>query len=368
MKIINSGVTYDIYPDDLKSFDQLPAEYYIVRFSMKSGFYLERYYEFRIPDSKIYGIHMEKVKKVMTSFRAFNRNLGVILSGDKGIGKSLFARLLGREAVQNSVPVIIVDRYISGIGSFIDKIDQEVLILFDEFDKTFAQKKDEEDPQAGMLSLFDGVSQGKKLFVVTCNELHGLNSFLVNRPGRFHYHFRFSYPSGADIREYLNDALKDEAKSEIDNVVDFSRRVSLNYDCLRAIAFELNLGLSFSDAIGDLNIINTEDEEYKAIVKFKDGSIYSNKRFRMDIFGDDDKCINIYTRLGKYAGEISFPVEMIKNNSMTGELYVDPDDVSIDYNTYDEDEDEIEKNKLVEKGILSVFIHRVAHKSLHYAV
>ena len=31
-------------------------------------------------------------------------------------------------------------------------------------------------------------------------------------------------------------------------------------------------------------------------------------------------------------------------------------------------EDEIEKNKLVEKGILSVFIHRVAHKSLHYAV
>ena len=69
MKIINSGVTYDIYPDDLKSFDQLPAEYYIVRFSMKSGFYLERYYEFCIPDSKIYGIHMEKVKKVMTSFR-----------------------------------------------------------------------------------------------------------------------------------------------------------------------------------------------------------------------------------------------------------------------------------------------------------
>ena len=143
MKVISTGSKFDIYPDDLKSFDRLPANYYVVRFHPKKGFYLEKYTEFQMTESKIYGIHLEKVHKVLKLFDAFNRNLGVILSGDKGIGKSLFARLLGREAVNNGMPVIIVEGFIEGIGSFIDSIDQEVLVLFDEFDKTFACSRDD---------------------------------------------------------------------------------------------------------------------------------------------------------------------------------------------------------------------------------
>lgn len=94
MKIISTGIKYNVYPDDLKSYDRLPADYYVVRFSLNAGFFLEKYSEFQMTESKIYGVHLEKVKKVLASFKMFNRNLGVILSGDKGIGKSLFARLL----------------------------------------------------------------------------------------------------------------------------------------------------------------------------------------------------------------------------------------------------------------------------------
>ena len=57
--------------------------------------------------------------------------------------------------------------------------------------------------------------------------------------------------------------------------LDFSRRVALNFDCLRAIAFELNLGQTFSEAISDLNIINIEREAYKVIAHFADGSAMS---------------------------------------------------------------------------------------------
>ena len=46
MKVISTGSQFDIYPDDLQSYDRLPADYYMVRFSNKSGFSLERYYEF----------------------------------------------------------------------------------------------------------------------------------------------------------------------------------------------------------------------------------------------------------------------------------------------------------------------------------
>lgn len=123
----------------------------------------------------------EKAEKVLRSFKVFQRNLGVILSGDKGIGKSLFARLLSAKAVEAGYPVIIVDQAFPGIASYIESIEQEVVFLFDEFDKTFGSNHDS-DPQSTFLSLFDGTSQGKKLFIITCNSLHGLNDYMVNRP------------------------------------------------------------------------------------------------------------------------------------------------------------------------------------------
>lgn len=161
MKVISTGIEFDIYPDDLKSYDSLPAGYYTIKFSSDKGFWLEKYPEFAITDAKIYGVHPYKVDKVMSAFHVFERNLGVILSGDKGIGKSLFASLLGRKAVENGIPVIIVDKYIANIGAYIDEIDQEIMVLFDEFDKTFAQSEKDGDPQVSMLSLFDGVSPRK---------------------------------------------------------------------------------------------------------------------------------------------------------------------------------------------------------------
>jgi len=368
MKVISTGSKYDIYPDDLKSYDRLPADYYMVRFHPKKGFYLEKYSEFQMTESKIYGIHLEKVNKVLESFSVFNRNLGVILSGDKGIGKSLFARLLGRKAVDKGIPVIIVEGFIEGIGSFIDSIDQEVLVLFDEFDKTFARGREDVDPQASMLSLFDGVAQGKKLFVVTCNELRGLNGFLVNRPGRFHYHFRFEYPSAEDIRNYLRDKLIPDAHSEIEEVVNFSKRVALNFDCLRAIAFELNLGQNFATAISDLNIINVERERYRVTAKFADGSTLVNKDYYMDSFNEEDKNVYLYNRQGNYAGEITFPADAIKFNSLTGELYVDGSDISIDYDYDGDEEDKKSKKTLIARDIQQVIIHRVQASNLHYVV
>ena len=78
---------------------------------------------------------------------------------------------------------------------------------------------------------------GKKLFLITCNEIRKLNDYLINRPGRFHYHFRFDYPSYEEIRENLQDKLEEKYYGEIEGVVAFSRKVNFNYDCLRAIIF-----------------------------------------------------------------------------------------------------------------------------------
>ena len=290
MNVIKMGDKVQIYGDSLELLNSLPAKTYTISFSKMQGFFLSERADMEIAE-KVYGVHEAKCDKVLRSFTAFTRNLGVILSGNKGIGKSMMARMLAREAVKRGIPVLIADQYVPGIASFIDSIDQEVMILLDEFDKTFGASHGRDDspaPQTELLPLLDGVSSGKKLFVVTCNSLDNISSFMVNRPGRFHYHFRFGYPTAEEVEEYLRDKLHEEHYKEIEKVISFSKRVDLNFDCLRSIAFELNLGLGFEEAIQDLNILNVDREKYTLTVKASNGETFKATDVALDLFSPQD--------------------------------------------------------------------------------
>lgn len=310
MRIIRSGTKYSVYDNGIETYELRPTGTYTVEFDKSEGCFLVRRNNMAVTE-KTYGVHNHKLQKVMASFEGFSRSLGVILSGDKGIGKSLFAKKLCEAAVSIGYPVVIVDACLPGIARFIESIEQECVVLFDEFDKTFRSNRDNDD-QAALLSLFDGTSGGKKLFVVTCNELYGLNNYIVNRPGRFHYHFRFDYPAPEDIREYLTDKLAPEHHGQIDKVIEFSRKISLNYDCLRAISFELSTGASFADAIADLNIMTTEDEEYKVHLVLDNGKSFHNLRYSTNLYGYDGSMtfIRFYDDDGKYVGLV-YIIELI---------------------------------------------------------
>ena len=368
MKAIKIGTKVEIYNDTVTTYNELPARPYIVRFAKMTGFYLEEYSNIQVKEDKIYGEHMKKVQKVLHSYEKFDRNLGVILSGHKGIGKSMFARILSEAAVKNGIPIIVVDQYIPGISSYIETIDQNVMVLFDEFDKTFGDVKPaggEVEPQAALLGLFDGIAQGKKLFVITCNDIRKLNDFIINRPGRFHYHFRFDYLSADEIRTYLYDNLEAAHHKEIESVISFSRKVDLNYDCLRAIAFEINNGESFHNAIEDLNIINLAQDLYNLTVYFKNGAPMHIKNRNMDFFQNEEISVyfsedgfNEILKVGFWIADSAYD---IKNNCsvITGEK------LKI---TYDEECDE-ELVKRVKKLIVDhLEIRKVREKSLHYAV
>lgn len=337
MKIVSTGEQYDFYGDSLKVYDVLPAQTYQVIFSPREGFHLKKYSEVDTSEPKIYGPHVAKVEKVFNTYKSITRNLGVILSGSKGIGKTLFAKLLAQKALGEGYPLIVVDTYYPGIASYLEQIDQRVMILFDEFEKTF-KPMDDMEPMNEMLPLFDGLTGGNKLFVVTCNEIRKLNDFLVNRPGRFHYHFRFEYPLPEEITKYLHDKLSEEYYGEISAVVNFARKVPLNFDCLRAIAFELNTGLSFFEAIQDLNILDLDMETYDVIVTFNNGAEKKYKR-KMNMFSTEKEKITDYDFLGGNYGTVSFiPAEgeydslrncfVFKKEKLTSELYIDKDDDS----------------------------------------
>ena len=156
MNIVQSGTMYMIYDDSVKTYNELPTGAYEVCFNKMSGFYLRARNDFKVTE-KVYGNHSEKVDKVLKSFQLSDRNFGLILSGQKGIGKSLFMRVLAERAADLNYPVIVVDSYVPGVDNFLSSIEQECIVLFDEFEKTFRQDDDHHEPQEELLSLFDGI-------------------------------------------------------------------------------------------------------------------------------------------------------------------------------------------------------------------
>ena len=56
---------------------------------------------------------------------------------------------------------------------------------------------------------------------------------------------------------------------------------------MRAIAFELSQGFSFSEAIKDLNIVDIDnDHDYVGTAVFEDGTTATAKRCRIDLSED----------------------------------------------------------------------------------
>ena len=336
MNIVGAGNRYTIYSDALKTYKELPTGVYDINFAPMSGFSLVEHSPLEVKEEKIYGDTPRKVTKVLKGFEMSNRNFGVILSGNKGIGKSLFARILSIEAQKRDIPVILASNYIPGIADFLQSIDQEVVVFFDEFEKAFGSNEDN-NPQEELLSLFDGVDNGKKLFIITCNEVSQLNSFLLNRPGRFHYHFVLSAPTPEETREYLRDKLEPQYYDEIERVVNFSQLNALSYDILRAICFEINCGYTFAETLQDLNISKEKEMSFTLRVRLKDGSkfeeivrinllnSYNSSNWMYD---EKRRCLNVrfspsLIHFNPNSAEIHLPTDQVQLFWESGEDYSD---------------------------------------------
>lgn len=282
-----------IFPqEDADSFQEtLPVGIYTVAFSQMIGFYLERSPTIQKAPTKLYGDVITRSERIINTFNdraTHGKNTGVLLTGVKGSGKTMLTKKISEMMMSNGIATILVggninENNIDGFIKFMNLFDGRVVILFDEFEKNF-----DRDTQTKMLTLFDGITAGTKLFLLTVNDEYKLNTFLLNRPGRIYYRFDYHGLETAFVREYLEDNLKN--KFAIDGTVDKierSFRNTFSFDMLQSVVEEMNrYDLSFADAASVLNI-DVKDVSYKA-------ELIKGKKVIVSSTIDDIQYFNMY--------------------------------------------------------------------------
>ena len=219
---------------DIKTLDKIPnGNWLLCQNPMTGEFFLKEKPNFTLP-KKIYGDVEEVAKKYLNSFNNSEKNLGILLDGMKGTGKSMLARKL---CIDSNRPVIIVTEAYKGSGlvDFFSKINQEIVIFLDEFEKIYAKS----EFQDGLLSLFDGAFPSKFLFLLTINEMSRMNNYMLNRPGRIHYVKHYKGLSTELIGEIVDDLLEDKSK-KAEVMLCCAYLGELSMDMLTAFIWECN--------------------------------------------------------------------------------------------------------------------------------
>jgi hypothetical protein len=266
---INSNGSY-YYNDIPVVTNKLPAGVYELNFdAFSKQFFLNWISDkFGLPE-KVYGIEKGLVDRIVTTYNRLDKNFGVLLKGLKGTGKTVVSKQVANSL---GLPVILVNKSYNDMGQFINSINQDIIMFFDEFEKTYELSSyHDEDEDNGMgagkkgvnhlLTLMDGVftSENKRLFLLTTNKVY-LPDALISRPSRIRYVKEFSDLSYEHIIEILNDSVED--KNLITGLAEILKELDvITVDIVKSVAEEANIyGTADKEFFSIFNVAKQKDK------------------------------------------------------------------------------------------------------------
>ena len=236
IKYVDNGTSAHIIKHDVSNIkDTLPPGLWKVAFNPMTGFYLTKELrDIELPEH-IFGSSKKQLELITSRFERDNKSMGVLLTGDKGTGKTLLASQIINHYVANGFPVILMNEAFehmdSALSNFISQISNAVF-LFDEFEKVFSS-----EAQQYLLNFFDEKSNMNRLSIAISNS-QAISEFMLSRPSRFFYHFKYGKLDNDTINEVVT--YYGLSKAVADSLIIYKERLAyFGYDILISIIDEL---------------------------------------------------------------------------------------------------------------------------------
>lgn len=292
MNILNNNGKYSFY-NNLTIDNTLKTKNYLFNYDDLGNCWLEDIEDFKFPD-KVYDVNANLRSLISTSYTKNKRNLGVLLTGNKGQGKSLTAKYICTEA---NVPIIVINKRIPvyiNLVKFFNDIKQDYVLFIDEFEKLFNSSEYNSDGDGGsseskyhsqqtFLSFMDGVftNDNKILFLLTSND--SVNEYLINRPSRIKFLQEYNELPEELFNMIVEDKLiNQEYRKDLE---ENTSMINMNIDLLVSIIDDINLfDKPFSSFMSHYNYkfenyryeVNTIKEGHESWEKF----INSDRKFK----------------------------------------------------------------------------------------
>lgn len=324
--------------------DKLPLGTYTLLFNKDMGqYYLHLIDDIKLPE-KIYGDVISFAKRVCVKYNSKDRNLGVLLVGTKGAGKTITARAIAN--LLNTPVIIIPQGYddTAFISFLTDPALGNCVILIDEFEKLY---NGEDADSNKLLSLLDGPYNTHHIFVFTANEFYRINSMMKNRPSRIHFLKEFTGLDEDAVRDMGNDLL--DNKDWTEELVEISQKMTeCTFDVIMSICSDSNLFKeSPKQVVRYMNVL-MESSNYEMFEE-RDGILLYRTTFKLE-------------DIGKWSGGYWIDSNSQKNEDGSPiEFYFDPnmcvpDTITKDERIYDLKEHKV---KIVLRRKKSSFINYV---------
>lgn len=295
----------------------LPPHVYKLNLDVRSGeLYLSQVLDsFEFP-YKIYGIEQSFVDRVTKTYHSTKNNIGILLNGVKGTGKTVTAQMICNKL---ELPVIIIHEAYDGIPSFLNELQVDVIVFFDEYEKLY------NDYDHSILTVMDGVlnTEYRKTFILTTNSLR-INTNLLQRPSRIRYVKTFGDLSLENILEIVEDKLTyTEVKDEVIKFI--STLDTITIDIVKSVIDEVNIHREAPKSFEDIfNVESITDVCNVFLVKNKNVSpeLKYNNAHVLPVKLTDDSVNEEFSVNGRYLGMIS--------------AVLDENTILIDESNYDE--------------------------------